>query len=240
MSRIDDLILSVAQKHVDREEESFYESEKNLMEIVRRGYDKWIELFLVLKAKRIGCYAYMVEVLAGPDFQIETNVAAVTKAFARVRQERGVTPALQYGSRQRYSSPASVSHAGVTAQGVSASRERQVIDSGPGAPMPGGLSWELGEEAGTLNGVVVRYVGPPLSKSLHALRAPLQEVAERGDRGEILQALEFFTGFMERVGEPGVRDNRLSPEEQLKGYVGSGWNNLATEMLHELQDALAT
>lgn len=253
MSSLDQLINTVAQRAVEREEASFMESQKNVVEIVRRGYDKWVELFLVLKAKKIGCYAYMAELLAGPEFRIKTNPDALRKAFAKVREERGqqresVTRAPrgtdaevhQNAQQLRYSSagdgarsnpsplpqvkrPGPVERLAAT---VTVPSETQ-----PGGD-PGGVVWTWDEDEPVFQGVKLKvFGGVPLVDKLKVIGRQVEEIAALWPLEDVRSTREFLVRYMEATGHQSMKNG--------DSYVEVNWPGYAVQLLDRLQDRLS-
>lgn len=203
------------------------ESQKNVVEIVRRGYDKWVELFLVLKAKKIGCYAYMVELLAGPEFRLHTNVAALKQAFAKVRKERGeqrasVTRAThearqevqQNGQRLRYTSAGDTAssnplpEAQVKRPGPVERLAASVVVSGEAKPGRQRIPSEAG--IGEPQGVVWSLEGP--CPVFQGVEFPVRS-------GKLVDKLRTLDGLIATVCQVGSDDECRSARTFLVGYL---------------------
>lgn len=247
MSSLDQLINTVAQRAVELEEASFLESQKNVVEIVRRGYDKWVELFLVLKAKKISCYAYMAELLAGPEFRIKTNPDALRKAFAKVREERGeqrasVTRAPhgaaqevhQNAQRLRYSSAGDAARSNPMP-------EAQVKRLGPverlaaTVVVPGGVQprgelqgvvWSLDAPCPVFQGVEFPVRAGKLVDKLRALDGLIATVCQVGSDDDCRSARTFLVGYLERLGFESYGQEVIEPMD---------WPQIAKQTLARLQ-----
>lgn len=253
MSSLDQLINTVAQRAVEREEASFLESQKNVVEIVRRGYDKWVELFLVLKAKKIGCYAYMVDLLAGPEFRLHTNVAALKQAFAKVRKERGEQRASftrapqevhQNGQRLRYSSAggaarsdplpeAQVKRLGPVERlaasvavpgGVQPGGLRIPSEAGIGEPL--GVVWSLEGPCPVFQGVEFPIRAGKLVDKLRTLDGLIATVCRVGSDDDCRSTRTFLVGYLERLGFESYGQEVIEPMD---------WPQIAKQTLGRLQ-----
>lgn len=248
MSSLDQLINTVAQRAVEREEASFLESQKNVVEIVRRGYDKWVELFLVLKTKKIGCYAYMAELLAGPEFRIKTNPDALRKAFAKVREERGersksVTRAPQelHQSAQRLRYSRSGGAARSEPMPVPQVKRLGPVERlaasvpGPGEDLPGGgeqgVAWTWDDAEPVFQGVKLKvWGGPPLVDKLKTIGLQVEEIAALSPLDDVRSTCEFLVRFMGATGHQSMKDGEK--------YVEVNWPPYAVGLLDRLQDRL--
>lgn len=89
MKNIHKRISEISAQRLELEQSRFELNQVNLIELVRQNYDDWVKLFLVLKARNVKCYSYLVDLLASPEIGILTTEDGLRAAFSKVRAQRG-------------------------------------------------------------------------------------------------------------------------------------------------------
>ena len=256
MNTILERIAQLTAEKIQQEESDFDVRESNLIQLVRANYEEWIKLFEVLKLKKIGCYDYLVELLASPEIGIHTTNAALRKAFSRVRADRGervfkqdgvaranqhwdnksrvgksVTPASQKIERARYSLREEVPAS--TTKVVRSEAIRPAASEGATHTVGEAfrLSWSLDGQTPVFQGVEL-----PRGKLVSLLALIAEQVAAVVDYGsaeDCRSAKQFLLGFMKKNGYDAV----VSPTGAVD-VESSMWPPAAISILNHLESGI--
>lgn len=260
MNTILERIAQLTAEKIQQEESDFDVRESNLIQLVRANYENWIKLFEVLKLKKIGCYDYLVELLASPEIGIHTTNAALRKAFSRVRADRGervfkqdgVARANQHWDNKAgrgkgvtlasHSVPQKIERAryslrevvpASTTKGVRSEAIRPAASEGASHMVAQAfkLSWSLDGPTPVFQGVEL-----PRGKlvSLLALIAEqVSAVVDYGSAEDCRSAKQFLLGFMKKNGYDAV----VSPTGTVD-VESSMWPPAAISILNHLESGI--
>lgn len=253
MNNVMEEIKKLTNERLLREEGDFNARESNLVELVRQNYDDWVRLFEVLKLKKIGCYDYLVELLASEKIGVSTSVGALRKAFSLVRIERGervfkgtgkpyrnqdwdntsrqaksVTPSPQKIERARYSRE----ELGTPAAGPVGTQTPRLERPVPAVGGP--ITWSIGsaeeKTPTTFAGVVLN--GEVFLRDMGSVRPLLEEIAAQGNEEAVLACLAFLKAYCDKCGFRSSGEGaKLQPHNWLTflpGLVKSLQNRLST------------